>query len=75
MAVYKYSQVLTHSDHSAFDQIHRPGSPTPHSGIYQCVVCGLSDVSSAFHPLPPQNHHQHEPRQGPIEWRLAVATH
>jgi hypothetical protein len=24
--------------------------------------------------LPPQNHHQHQPSQGPIRWRLVV-TH
>lgn len=74
MAVYKHSQFLVKSDHQAFDQIQTPGTATPHSGIYRCEGCGENEVSTFGHPLPPQNHHQHTQSQGPIRWRLIVAT-
>lgn len=74
MAVYKYSNYLEQSNHEAFDQIHGPGSRTPHSGIYRCEGCGVNEVSTQLHPLPPQNHHQHSPSQGSIRWKLIVAT-
>ncbi len=74
MAVYKYPQFLEQSNHEAFDQILHPGTPTPYSGIYRCEGCGVNEVSTYQHPLPPQNHHQHTLQQGPIRWRLAVAT-
>jgi hypothetical protein len=73
MAVYKYPQYLTQSAHTAFDQLHHPGTPTPYSGIYRCETCGANEVSTHGHPLPPQNHHQHNPPT-PIRWRLIVAT-
>jgi hypothetical protein len=75
MAVYKYVQFLEQSNHAAFDQLHEPGAKTPYSGIYRCHGCGRNDVSTEGHPLPPQNHHQHTPQQGRIQWRLIVSTH
>jgi hypothetical protein len=74
MAVYKYPQYLIQSDHQAYDAIHQPGAFAPYSGVYRCEGCGLNDVSTHGHPLPPQNHHQHSQQQGPIRWRLIVAT-
>ncbi len=74
MALYKYPQVLELSDHAAFDQILPPGSPAPYSGIYRCEGCGHEIAEIQGRPLPPQNHHQHQPSQGPIRWRLVV-TH
>lgn len=74
MAVYKYPQYLIHSSHQAYDAIHQPRAITPFSGIYRCEGCGLNDVSTHGHPLPPQNHHQHTLQQGHIRWRLVVAT-
>jgi len=74
MAIYKYQQFLTQSNHQAFDALHHPGETTPHSGIYRCEVCAENEVSTHGHPLPPQNHHQHNPAAGPIRWRLIVAT-
>lgn len=74
MAIYKFAQYLEHSNHRAFDGIHSPGTPTPHSGIYRCAGCGVNEVSTAGHPLPPQNHHQHRPGLGPIRWQIAVST-
>lgn len=74
MAVYKYQQFLERSTHPAFDQALGPGVLTPRSGIYRCRACGKSDVSTAGHPLPPQNHHQHNP-PSPIQWQLIVSTH
>ena len=74
MAVYKYAQLLEQSPNAAFDAVLSPATPAPHSGIYRCEVCGMNEVSTLGHPLPPQNHHQHAPNLGPIRWRLAVAT-
>ena len=74
MANYKYPQFLSQSNHQAFDELHRPGVPAPHSGIYRCEGCGVNEVSTHLNPLPPQNHHQHTILQGPIVWRLIAAT-
>lgn len=74
MAIFKYQSFLINSDHSAFDQFYAPGTATPYSGIYRCEGCGVNEVSTFSHPLPPQNHHQHSPEQGPVRWRLVVAT-
>jgi hypothetical protein len=73
MAIYKYPQYLEQNNHAAFDQVHHPGSATPYSGIYRCEGCGVNEVSTHGHPLPPQNHHQHNPAS-PIRWQLIVAT-
>jgi MinD superfamily P-loop ATPase len=72
-ALYKYNQFLQHSDHAAFDAIHEAGAQTPYSGIYRCEGCGHCVVSVNPHPLPPQNHHQHNAQQGRIRWRLIVS--
>jgi hypothetical protein len=69
---YKYGDWLTHSTSEKFDEIHEPGTPTPYSGVYRCEGCGKEVTSVSHHPLPPQNHHQHEPHQGKIRWRLVV---
>jgi hypothetical protein len=72
MAYYKYSNYLAQSQHAYFDSLYEPGQITPYSGIYRCEECGREDTSISGKPLPPQNHHQHTPRQGPIRWRLVV---
>lgn len=69
--LYKYSHFLSQSDSKVFDELHHPGTPTPHSGIYVCAVCGADATSVTGHPLPPQNHHQH-PQSAAIQWKLAV---
>jgi len=74
MANYKYGNYLNQSNHQVFDQILTPGSHTPHSGIYRCEGCGVNEVSTYSHPLPPQNHHQHTAAQGAVRWKLIVAT-
>lgn len=74
MAVYKYAVQLQQSNHQAFDDIYPPAARTPHSGIYSCTRCGMNEVSTYGHPLPPQDHHQHPVQLGPIQWRLIVAT-
>jgi hypothetical protein len=73
MAQYKYPEFLKINTNEVFDAIHEPGSLTPFSGIYRCVACGKEDVSIQGKPLPPQNHHQHLPSQGLIQWRLIVS--
>jgi hypothetical protein len=72
MAQYKYRQYLTQSNMPAFDTRHSPGSKALNPGIYMCAVCGDEIVVPKGHTLPPQNHHQHTPGQGKIEWQLIV---
>jgi len=76
MAQYMFGSFLTHVNNDALNTLHSPGAVTPFSGIYRCEVCGTEAVSVYGHPLPPQNHHQHPPGFGPIQWRLiVVSTH
>ena len=35
-------------------------------------VAGVEIASNQGDPFPPQNHHRHNPQQGPIRWRPAV---
>jgi hypothetical protein len=72
MATYKYENFLVRVDHAAFDQEHKPGAAAPFSSIYRCMGCGSEVASNQTQPLPPQNHHQHNPNQGAIRWRLIV---
>lgn len=72
MAQYKYSQHLQKSDSSAYDELHAPGAEARNAGIYRCVVCGDEIGIAKGHTLPPQNHHQHAPGLGKIEWQLLV---
>ncbi len=72
MALYKYASYLAQSDHSEFDKTYRPGDICPNSGIYRCDICSDEIASNKGNPLPPQNHHQHAPGQGPIRWKLIV---
>lgn len=72
-AYYKDPKFFQQDSNSAFDVLHRPGTPAPFSGIYRCAKCGKTDVSTLGNPLPPQNHHQHNP-PAPIQWQLIVAT-
>jgi hypothetical protein len=72
MAQYKYGGYLQKSDHSAYDTLHKPGATTPDSGIYKCESCGDEVASNKGNPLPPQNHKQHDPAKGLIQWRLIV---
>lgn len=73
MALYKDASELTKSDGAQFDAQHRPGSTTPHSGIYLCINCRDEIASNVGNPLPPQNHRQHN-KPGPILWQLLVQT-
>lgn len=74
MAIYKYPGLFQQSNHQAFDILHPAGSTAPYSGVYRCAGCGHEVSSTAGHPLPPQNHHQHTYLQGTIRWQLIV-TH
>jgi hypothetical protein len=73
MALYKYSQYLSKSDHSAFDGSHAPGISAPYPGIYRCTGCGKEIATAAAHTLPPQTHHTHTAAQGRIAWQLTVS--
>jgi hypothetical protein len=72
VAQYKYGQYLHQSDHEAYDTLYSPGDMAPNAGIYRCVVCGDEIGIAKGHTLPPQNHHQHDPGQGKIQWKLLV---
>ncbi len=72
MAQYKYVKFLKQSDHAAYDFLHEPGSEAPDAGIYRCKACGHEIGIAKGHTLPPQNHHQHAPNIGRIQWQLAV---
>ena len=72
MAWYKYDQFFKRSVDSAYDEGHEPGHPAPYAGIYRCVACGREIGIAQNHELPPQNHHQHNPKQGRIQWQLIV---
>lgn len=72
MAIYKYDKYMSKSDSAIFDTIHKPGEPAPHSGIFRCEACGLEITHKNLDPLPPQNHHQHDPSKGEIRWRFIV---
>lgn len=72
MALYKYEKNLRKSNHEAFDATHSPGTEAPYHGIYQCTNCGDEIAIAVGHKLPPQNHKQHDPRNGTISWKLIV---
>lgn len=73
MALYKYSNFLDQSDDAAFDQLNEPSTSAPWPGIYRCHACGHEIAIAQGHTLPPQNHHQHRPGLGRIQWRLVVS--
>lgn len=72
MATMYNINYLSKSDSEVFDEIHKPGVQTPHSGIYRCEGCGAGIASNVGNPLPPQDHHQHTLMQGEIRWRMIV---
>lgn len=74
MAIYKNGNHLKRSDHEEFDKKHAPGSEAYNAGIYRCLVCGDEIGIAKGHTLPPQNHHQHAPGLGKIEWQLLVCA-
>lgn len=72
MADYRYDTIMQHSQDDIFNTLYHPAATTPYSGIYRCEICGREAVSIVDRELPSQNHHQHDPGQGPIRWRLIV---
>jgi hypothetical protein len=75
MALYKYTSFITQADHAEFDKTHKPGFPVPILGFIAAkrVLKKLLPIrGSAPDPLPPQNHHQHAPGAGAINWRLPI---
>lgn len=72
MALYKDSKFLKTSSSAEFDKKFSPGTKAPHAGIYRCTACGDEIGIAETHILPPQNHRQHAPSAGPIQWQLIV---
>jgi hypothetical protein len=74
MARYKYTTHLHAFDSPVFDAPFHPGDIVPVSGIYRCTGCGREDACNSGDPFPTQNHAQHLPTQGIIQWQLVVGT-
>lgn len=74
MARYQKSAYFKPSNGSEFTERQQPGSEAEFAGIYRCVVCGDEIGIAKTHKLPPQNHHQHRPGLGNIEWQLIAAA-
>jgi hypothetical protein len=74
MALFKYKEYMEPSQDKAFDTLLQPSVAATWPGIYRCHACGHEIAIAQGHNLPPQNHHQHAPGIGPIQWRL-VASH
>lgn len=72
MALYKFGEHLTKSDDKAFDGRHSPGTAATYPGIYRCTACGDEIAIAGGHTLPPQNHRQHSPSSGAIQWQLLI---
>lgn len=72
MALYKQQNLLQSSQDPAFDRHFTPGTAAPFPGIFRCVSCGDEIAIAGGHILPPQNHKQHSPYNGPIMWQLVV---
>ncbi len=72
MALYKHGNHLIQVQDNAFDTTHAPGTEALHPGIYRCTSCGDEIAIAGGHVLPPQNHRQHNPANGPIKWQLLV---
>jgi len=72
MAQYKYAKFLKEGGSNVYDIKYAPGSEALNAGIYRCTACGHEIGIAKGHTLPPQNHHQHAPGLGSIEWQLIV---
>lgn len=75
MALYRYLTDLQLSTIEEFDKTYSPGDRVGWSGIYRCVVCGREVVHTNEEPLPLQDHPEHTPTQGMIQWRLIVTDY
>jgi hypothetical protein len=75
MAKYKYLTNLSPSTDNEFDKLFSPSDRVWWSGIYRCVVCGHEVLHTNDKPLPPHDHHPHNPNQGKIQWQLLVTDY
>ena len=74
MALYKYQNYLSVSKNGAFDLALSASAPVPCAGIFRCTGCGTEIAVESVGLLPDRSHHAHQPKQGPIQWQLVVAT-
>ena len=74
MALYKFQNYLAVSKSGSFDLALSPSAPVPCAGIFRCTGCGTEIAVESIGLLPDRSHHPHQPRQGPIQWQLVVAT-
>lgn len=73
MVLYKDPAYFQQNVHANFDIERSPGFVPGDSGIYRCVHCGDEIAANKGNPLPPQNHHQHNP-PAPIRWKLVAVA-
>lgn len=64
----------TTSTHERWTKVYAVGEVAPVSGIYRCPGCGKEIAHNQDTKLPPQNHHQHQPGQGVVRWKLIVRS-
>jgi len=80
MPNYKDASVFSlRTNDKNFDAIHRPGQPTPYSGIYKCISCGFEVASTKNHPLPPteictSHANDWKCNHGVVRWKLVAAA-
>jgi hypothetical protein len=74
MALYKYPNYLSVSKNGSFDLTLSASAPVPCAGIFRCTGCGTEIAVEGIGLLPDRSHHAHQPRQGPVQWQLVVAT-
>lgn len=73
MVLYNDPKLFQQIDHDNFKHERQPGWVSPDSAIYRCVHCGDEIAANKGNPLPPQNHHQHNP-PAPIRWKLVAVA-
>ena len=72
MAQYKHGNFLHKSDHSEYDKKYSPWYRSAKSRHLPMRLLRDEIGIAKGHVLPPQNHHQHAPGAGKIEWQLVV---
>ena len=74
VAIYKYPNLLSLNKSRSFDLDFKPGAFIPSGGIYRCTGCGTEIAVEGVGVFPDRTHHVHTPAQGPLAWRLVVAS-
>lgn len=57
---------------ATYEKKYHPGDECAFEGIYKCAGCGKEITLAKGKTFPPQDHHQHPPAIGRIEWQLFI---